>query len=146
VQSQVLYLRLIFLVLLFFPSLPALSLPNTCLPATTSLKEIIKNPKKYKGQKVFLEGEFYSFTNLSLDYSKAFKDSKDYIGIILSRPDYPQIPLVELKLAVPLEEFKDEKKSIIEHGDKVIIEGVIYAIALGEPWIEVKSINKVAEK
>lgn len=138
-----LYLNLLILAVFSFLNLSNSMARQVCIPATTDVYDLVKSPNNYKGQKIYIEGSFHSFTTLPLDYSKAYRDSKDYIGIMLSRPDFPEIPLVELKLAVPLSEFKDENKEIIENGDKVRIEGEIYAIALGEPWLEVKSINKV---
>lgn len=104
---------------------------------TTKLKSLVATPKKFLNKKVNIEGEFHSFSSLSLDYPKAQKDSKEFIGIILSRPDEKEIPLVELKISVPLEMFK-EKNISIEHGDKLRLTSKVYAVALGEPWLEVK--------
>lgn len=107
-----------------------------------SLLEIVSQPKKYKNKRVNLTGEFYSFSNLSLDYEKAMKSSKEYFGIVLSRPDIKEIPLVELKLALSLKKFKEnEDLAAINHGDIIHIYGEVYAVALGEPWLEVKSIE-----
>ena len=95
-------------------------------------------------KKVKIVGDFFSFSSLPLDYQNAFKDSKKFIGIVLSRPDQKQIPLVELKLAAKLELFKDEKKPlVIEHGDQVKINAKVYEVALGEPWLEISSIEIV---
>ena len=87
-----------------------------------------------------IAGEFNSFSTLPLDYEKAMRSSKDYIGLVLSRPDQPDIPLVELKLAAALKMFKDNSINI-EHGNKVILKAKVYAIALGEPWLEVDNIE-----
>ena len=107
-----------------------------------SLKELVTSPKLFLNKKVEIEGDFNSFSSLSLDYPKALKDSKEYIGIILSRPDEPEIPLVELKISVPLEIFKDENISI-DYGDKLHLTSKVYAVALGEPWLEVKSLEVI---
>jgi hypothetical protein len=108
----------------------------------TKLKELVAQPKKYLNKKVDIEGEFHSFSSLSLDYPKALKDSKEYIGIILSRPDEAEIPLVELKISVPLEMFKSKDISI-ERGDKLHLNSKVYAVALGEPWLEVRDLTVV---
>lgn len=108
----------------------------------TKLKELVAHPKKYLNKKVDIEGEFHSFSSLSLDYPKALKDSKEFIGIILSRPDEAEIPLVELKISVPLEMFKSKDISI-ERGDKLHLNSKVYAVALGEPWLEVKDLTIV---
>ena len=75
------------------------------------------------------------------------KSSKEFIGVILSRPDQKEIPLVELKISIPLEMFKDENISI-EHGDKLQLNSKVYAVALGEPWLEVRDLEIIekAEK
>jgi hypothetical protein len=72
------------------------------------------------------------------------RSSKDFIGLVLSRPDQQDIPLVELKLAAPLKMFKDNSINI-EHGDIVILKGKVYAVALGEPWLELDSIEVDAD-
>lgn len=105
-----------------------------------SLKDLVSKPKDYLNKKVTIEGEFHSFSSLSLDYPKALKDSKEYIGIILSRPDNAEIPLVELKLSAPLEMFKDKNISIAQ-GDKLRLSSKVYAVALGEAWLEVKDLE-----
>ena len=107
---------------------------------TTSLKNLVASPKDFLNKKIDIEGEFHSFSSLSLDYPKALKDSKEFIGIILSRTDEKEITLVELKISVPLEMFKSEKISI-NHGDKLRLTSKVYAVALGEPWLEVKSLE-----
>ena len=110
----------------------------------TSLKELVSSPKKFMNKKLTIEGKFHSFSSLSLDYPKAMKSSKEFIGIILSRPDQEEIPLVELKISAPVEMFKSENISIA-HGDKLQLNSKVYAIALGEPWLEVKDL-KILEK
>ena len=77
---------------------------------------------------------------MPLDYKPAFRSSKDFIGMVLSRPDQKQIPLVELKLAAPLKTFKEEDISV-EHGDVVRLKAKVFAVALGEPWLEVQDIE-----
>lgn len=116
-------------------------------PKLTSLKELVTEPKHFLNNKITIQGKFHSFSSLSLDYDKAMKSSKEYIGIILSRPDLEDIPLVELKISVPLEMFKS-KNITIGHGDKLELNSKVYAVALGEPWLEVKDLEIIekAEK
>ncbi len=106
----------------------------------TKLADLISQPKKFLNKKILIEGNFYSFSTLSLDYKPAERSSKDYIGLVLSRPDQKEIPLVELKLSASLEEFKKESISI-DHGDKVSIKAKVYAVALGEPWLEIEDLE-----
>lgn len=109
-----------------------------------TLYDLVSKPKKYKNKKVKIEGEFFSFSSLALDYPKAERSSDDYLGILLSRPDKEEIPLVEAKFAFPLKAFrKDEDLSHIEHGDLIHVTGKVFAIELGEPWIDIKSIEIV---
>ena len=115
--------------------------PFKCNEETVDLKKLIFKPESQKNKTINIEGQFYSFSTLPLDYPKAFKSSKDYIGIVLSRPDLKQIPLVELKIAVPIKKFKDKSLSMLEHDDLVRIKAKVYAVALGEPWLEVLSME-----
>lgn len=113
--------------------------------SSTSLKELVSSPKKFLNKKIDIEGEFHSFSSLSLDYPKALKESKEFIGIILSRPDKTEIPLVELKISAPLDMFKNENISIA-HGDKLRLSSKVYAVALGEPWLEIKDLKVIEKK
>ncbi len=136
--------KLLFLCLLClnFSTARANDLNLLCDEGFTALQDLVQQPKLYKNKKVKIVGDFFSFSSLPLDYPQAFRDSKKYIGIVLSRPDQKQIPLVELKLAAKLELFKDEEKPIvIEHGDQVKINAKVFEVALGEPWLEISSIE-----
>ncbi len=113
---------------------------NKCKEDTVALVDLVSEPKKFLGKRVVIAGEFNSFSTLPLDYEKAMRSSKDYIGLVLSRPDHSEIPLVELKLAAPLKMFKDNSINI-EHGNKVILKAKVFAVALGEPWLDVDSIE-----
>ena len=110
--------------------------------AITKLQDLVGDPKGYLNKKINIEGEFHSYSSLSLDYEKAYRDPKEFIGIILSRPDEKEIPLVELKLSAPLEMFKDEDITI-ERGDKLRLNSKVYAVALGEPWLEIKDLEVI---
>jgi len=115
-------------------------IPSVCLGEPTELVDLVSEPAKYLGKKIVIEGEFYSFSTLALDYEPAMRSSKDYIGLVLARPDQTEIPLVELKIAAALKNFK-EKNINLEHGNKLAIKGKVYAVALGEPWVDVEEIS-----
>ena len=116
------------------------ALSGKCKEETVALIDLVASPKKFLGKKLLITGEFNSFSTLPLDYAKAMRSSKDFIGLVLSRPDQTDIPLVELKLAAPLKMFKDNSINL-EHGNIVILRAKVYAVALGEPWLEVDSIE-----
>jgi len=118
----------------------SLAAKNKCKLEPTKLFDLVSQPKKFLNKEIVVSGQFYSFSTIPLDYEKAMKSSKDFIGLILARPDMTDIPLVELKLAAPLEMFKEQDINI-EHGDIVSFEAKVYAVALGEPWLEVTSIE-----
>lgn len=115
---------------------------NKCKDEPVKLADLISEPQNFLNKKIFIEGDFYAYSTLSLDYEPAMKSAKDYIGIVLSRPDQKEIPLVELKISALLEKFKKESISI-EHGDRVSIKAKVYAIALGEPWLDIEEIEVV---
>jgi hypothetical protein len=118
---------------------PSFAGKSKCIE-TTKLEELISEPKNFLNRDILIEGEFFAFSTLPLDYEKAMRSSKDFIGLVLARPDMKAIPLVELKIAAALEMFKQENISI-EHGDLVSLEAKVYAVALGEPWLEVSKVN-----
>lgn len=133
------------LLLLFFISQAGLvAARNKCDEEYTELVDLVAEPQKFLGRKVNIKGSFYSFGNLPLDYKKAMRSSKDFIGLVLARPDQEEIPLVELKLAAPLKMFKEENINM-EHDDTVVLRGKVFAMVLGEPWLDVDSIE-VEEK
>jgi len=117
-----------------------------CDGAYTKLKDLVANPKAYKGKRVKLLGDFYSFSSLPLDYPPAMRDAKSYIGIVLARPDQKQVPLVELKLAVKLDMFKNMEEELnLAQGDTLKINARVFEVALGEPWLDVSSIEVVSK-
>lgn len=120
--------------------MPVQAATPKCNEPVTPLIDLVAQPKKFLGKKVVLKGEFNSFSTLALDYPKAMRSSKDYIGLVLDRPDHGEIPLVELKLAAPLKMFQDNAIEL-ENGKKVLIRGKVFAVALGEPWLEVSQIE-----
>ncbi len=127
----------VFVLVIFLQPVNSL---NKCKEPSVPLKNIVAEPKKYLGKTVFIEGEFYSFSTLALDYNRAMRSSKDFIGIVLARPDKKEIPLVELKLAAPLKMFKETSLNV-EHGNRVTLKAKVFAVALGEPWLDVEEIE-----
>ncbi len=133
------FLNCLLLILLLVPQ-PALTISNKCKEEPVPLSELVSEPKKFLGKRVSISGEFHSFSTLPLDYKNAMRSSKDYIGLVLARPDQKEIPLVELKLAAPLKLFKDNSINI-ENGNKVTLKCKVFAVALGEPWLDVETIE-----
>jgi len=117
-------------------------IPSVCLGEPTELVDLVAEPNKFLGKKIVFEGEFYSFSTLALDYEPAMRSSKDFIGLVLARPDQTEIPLVELKIAAALKTFK-EKNINLEHGNKLAIRAKVFAVALGEPWVDVEEISLI---
>ncbi len=130
------------ILLSFSPATATLLSRAECDLPPMATYELLASPATHKGHRVALEGEFYAFSTLPLDYKDAMRSSKDYVGIVLARPDHPKIPLVELKIAVPIKMFKDDEVlSAVEHGDIVRVEGKVFAVALGEPWLDVTELK-----
>ncbi|MDA0772320.1 MAG: hypothetical protein O3C63_05195 [Cyanobacteria bacterium] len=132
---------LIALCLAFFLSHSGLvEAKNKCIEEYTELVDLVADPEKYLGKKINIKGDFYSFGDLPLDYKKAMRSSKDYIGLILARPDQKDIPLVELKLVAPLKLFKEHNINM-ENEDQVVFRAKVFAMVLGEPWLDVEEIE-----
>ena len=136
---------------------------------TTSL-DLVQRPAEYLNKLVKFEAEFNTFSTLGLDYSRAKRDSKDYYGLMVRRPDVTHhvIPLSELKIfAKRPDEEKETKKSDktpppsvprkqepadksdtvldswmdLERGDRILIYGKVFSIALDDPWMDVQRID-----
>ncbi len=107
--------------------------------------DLLKDPQLYLNKKVAFEGTFNSFSNVGLDYKKAMRSSKDFVSIIIRRPDVTDhtIPLAELKLIFPRK--KSEDVMHLESGDKIKITGSVFSTALNEPWVDVSDV-KVLQK
>lgn len=117
---------------------------NKCIEEYTPLVDLVAEPEKFLGKRISIKGSFYAFGNLPLDYEKAMRSSKDYIGLILARPDQKEIPLVELKIAAPLKLFKDQNINV-EHDNEVVLKVKVFAMVLGEPWLDVETIEVESE-
>ncbi len=112
---------------------------DTSYQETTPL-ELVKNSKKWMGEKVSFQGTFVTFSPFALDYKGALRESKDYVAFLIKRPDAPQhvIPLSELKLIYPRKEA--DSVMDLENGDDILIKGTVFSAALGDPWVDVQDI------
>ena len=108
----------------------------------TSLN-IVANPDKYLNKTVKMQATFDKFSTLGLDYNKALRPSTKYIGILIQRDDVinHNIPLSEMKLFLTKE--LAEKHIDLDTGDKIEIVASVFSTALGDPWLDVKSLNVV---
>lgn len=102
---------------------------------------LLKNPDQFLNKTVMFEGTFNRFSDVGLDYKKAFRDSKDYVTFFILRPDVAghNIPMSELKLFYPRK--KSEEVMELESGDRIRVVGTQFSTALGEPWLDVNSIT-----
>ena len=75
--------KILTALILMLLTIPAYSqqTPTQNVVATTSLN-VVKNPEKYLNQTVKMQATFDKFSTLGLDYSKAMRSSKEYIGIL----------------------------------------------------------------
>lgn len=108
---------------------------------TVSPMDLVKTPVQYMEKTVQFEGTFNRFADIGLDYEPAMRDSRDYVSLLVLRPDvtHHTIPLSELKLFYPREKSDDVTE--LETGDKVRIHGKVFSAALDEPWVDVTQIE-----
>ena len=109
---------------------------------TTSLN-IVANPEKFLNKTVKMQATFDKFSTLGLDYNKAMRPSTKYIGILIQRDDVinHNIPLSEMKLFLTKE--MAEKYIDLDTGDKIEVVASVFSNALGDPWLDVKSLNVI---
>ncbi len=109
---------------------------------TTSLN-IVAHPDKYLNKTVKMQATFDKFSTLGLDYNKAMRPSTKYIGILIQRDDVANhnIPLSEMKLFLTKE--LAEKHIDLDTGDKIELTANMFSNALGDPWLDVKSLNVI---
>ena len=117
-------------------------------PINTTSLNIVAHPQYYLNKTVKIQATFDKFSTLGLDYKKAMRDSKNYIGILIQRDDVTShnIPLSEMKLFLSKE--LAEKNINLDTGDKIEITAKEFSTALGDPWLDVtniKVIKKVKE-
>lgn len=139
--------------------------PTQAKPVTTAKTvaplDLLKKPEAYLNQRIYLEGEFRTFSTLGLDYKPAFRDSKDYVSLLIRRPDvsHHKIPLSEVKLFYPRQNAslkpvgkekpapkvvaQNEVLSKLEPGDWIGLEGTVFSTALGDPWVDVTTVTRL---
>lgn len=110
---------------------------------TATSLDIVANPTKYLNKKVKMQAKFDKFSTLGLDYKKALRESKDYIGILIQRDDVPDhnIPLSEMKLFLKKE--LAEKHIDLDTGDRIEITAKVFSTALGDPWLDVENLTVI---
>ena len=109
--------------------------------------DLVNNPQNFLNKEIKMYAEFNKFSTLGLDYDKAFRDSKDFISILIKRPDVSEeytIPLSELKLILKRDEA--EKLLDIESGDKIEITGKVFSTALNDPWVDIYKLKNLEVK
>ncbi len=114
-------------------------------PQAVSPIDLLKSPDQYLNKTVQFTGTFNSFSSLGLDYPKAMRDSKDYVSLMILRPDvsHHQIPLSELKLFYPRK--KSESLITLNQGDKIQVRGKVFSKALSDPWVDVEDITVISK-
>lgn len=117
--------------------------PETVQPANITFAkplQIVQNPDYFLNQDIKMNATFDKFSTLGLDYKKALRETKDYIGFLIQRDDVQDhnIPLSEMKLFLK----RDYAESFIDldTGDRIEITGKVFSNALGDPWIDVNKI------
>ena len=97
--------------------------------------QIVQNPSRFLNQDIKMNATFDKFSTLGLDYKKALRESKDYIGFLIQRDDVSDhnIPLSEMKLF--LKRDYAEKFIDLDTGDRIEITGHVFSNALGDAWI-----------
>ncbi len=112
-------------------------------PINTTSLNIVNNPAKYLNKTVKIQATFDKFSTLGLDYKKALRDSKDYIGILIQRDDVidHNIPLSEMKLF--MKKDMAEKHIDLDSGDRIEIVAKEFSTALNDPWLDIISISVI---
>ena len=118
------------------------STQNEQIYNVTSLN-VVANPAKYLNKTVKMQATFDKFSTLGLDYKKALRPSTKYIGILIQRDDVinHNIPLSEMKLFLTKE--LAEKHIDLDTGDKIELTAKVFSTALGDSWLDVKTINVI---
>ena len=104
--------------------------------------DVVNSPKLYLNKTITMNAKFDKFSTLGLDYKPAFKSSDDYISFLIKRDDTNyDIPLSEMKLFLKRDEA--EKFIDLKTDDEISITGVMFSDALGDAWVDVKSLTVV---
>jgi|GEM_PF-1112372 len=109
--------------------------------------ELVSHPNSFMGKEIKIKGEFHKFSTLGLDYDRAMRSSKDYISVLIKRPDVAEqytIPLSELKLIMKRDAAEEMLE--MESGDKVEITGKVFSSALNDPWVDVYELTSLEPK
>jgi len=109
--------------------------------------DLVHNPNNFINKNIKMHVCFHKFSTLGLDYDKAMRNSKDFISILIKRPDVPEkytIPLSEMKIIIKRDQAEDLLE--MESGDKVEITGKVFSSVLNDPWIEVYELNSLEPK
>ena len=110
------------------------------VPVSVDALTVVNTPKAYLNKNIILNAKFDKFSTLGLDYKPAYKSSEDYISFLIKRPDTNfDIPLSEMKLF--LKRDVAEKFIDLKSNDEIEIKGVVFSDALGDAWIDVKTIT-----
>lgn len=118
--------------------------PETFIDVTP--EELVEKPQDYLNKNVRFTGKFFAFSSLALDYKPAFRSSKAYLSFLILR-SHNHVPLSELKLALPMPKEKDPENtliSVLKDGDTIELSGKVFSTALGDPWVDVRHIKKIA--
>ena len=112
-------------------------------PIETTSLNIVNNPSKFLNKRVKMQATFDKFSSLGLDYNKALRPATKYIGILIQRDDVSDhnIPLSEMKLFLTKE--LAEKHIDLDTGDKIELTATVFSTALGDPWLDVKSLRVI---
>jgi hypothetical protein len=111
-------------------------------PTSVGLQALLKNPMPYLHKPVVFSGTFSTFSSLGLDYKPALREAKNYVTILLFRPDVlpeHKIPLSEVKIFIRRKE--SEKLPDLETNDVVTIEGIPFSTALGDVWVDLTKVT-----
>ncbi len=120
----------------------AVELPKAAYPGAVNVNpiDLVKNPENYINKTVVMNGRFDKFSTVGLDYPPALRKMEDYISFMIYRDDtLHNIPLSELKLFMKRD---DAQKFIdLKAKDSVKITGKVFSAALGDPWVDVLSLE-----
>jgi hypothetical protein len=116
---------------------------NVAVKATpVGLQTLLKNPQPYLHKPVVFSGTFSTFSSLGLDYKPALREAKNYVTVLLFRPDVlpaHKIPLSEVKIFIRRKE--SEKLPDLETNYVVTIEGIPFSTALGDVWVDLTKVT-----
>lgn len=103
--------------------------------------QLIGHTGEWMSKPVAFEAVFNSFSPLGLDYKPVNRESKNYLSLLVLRPDVVghDIPLSELKLMLPRKKVNDVME--LEAGDTILVQGKLFSAALGDPWMDVDHVT-----